>query len=193
MSSFVYLYFIIILIFFLFLYFDNVNSELKSVKSQVDNRYYLVRNEPDQQQAADILANVRERIIKLSKHLSEKNPEDDRVKRLVRYKPDNIVESSAHSKYTSYSINKGEKIVFCLRSRNSEKKLVDLNLMMFVALHEIAHVITVSIGHTDEFWDNFKWILKEAVSIKLYDPHNFSKKPEEYCGTNITDSPLYND
>lgn len=192
MTSFILIYVIIIVIFFVFLYFDNINSELKKVKSKIDNRFYLVRNEPDQQQAADTLANVRKKIIELTNYLEAKYPKDKRVQRLIKYKPDNIVESSEHSKYTSYSINKGEKIVFCLRSRNSEKKLVDLNLLMFVALHEIAHVVTVSIGHTDEFWDNFKWILQQAVSIKLYTPHNFSKKPEEYCGTHITDSPLDN-
>lgn len=192
MTSFILIYIIIIVIFFIFIYFDNINSELKKVKSKIDNRFYLVRNEPDQQQAADTLAKVRKKIIELSNYLEAKYPNDKRVKRLIKYKPDNIVESSEHSKYTSYSINKGEKIVFCLRSRNSEKKLVDLNLLMFVALHEIAHVVTVSIGHTDEFWDNFKWILQQAVSIKLYTPHNFSKKPEEYCGTHITDSPLDN-
>ena len=190
MTSFILIYIIIILIFFTFLYFNNINSELKKVQSKIDNRFYLVRNEPDQQQAADILANIRKKVIELTNYLETKYPNDNRVKRLVKYKPDNIVESSEHSKYTSYSINKGEKIVFCLRSRNSDKKLVDLNLLMFVALHEIAHVITVSIGHTDEFWDNFKWILEQSIILKLYIPHNFSKKPEEYCGTHITDTPL---
>lgn len=192
MQTFIYIYLAVILIFLSFLYFENRNPELKKVKSTVDDRYYLVRNREDKQEAANLLAQVRENIITLTDYLSLNHPNDKRVKRLKKFEPDNIVESSATSKYTSYSINKGEKIVFCLRSRNSDQKLVDLNLLMFVALHEIAHVITVSIGHTDEFWENFKWLLQMAVKDDIYKPHDFQNNPREYCGTQITDSPLEN-
>lgn len=192
MESFVLIYIIVIIVFLLFLYFENRNPELKRVKSTIDNRNYLVRNKEDGEQAANLLAKVRKYLLQLSDYLEVRYPDDKRVKRLRKFAPDNIVESSPNSKYTSYSVNKGEKIVFCLRSRNSEQKLVDLNLLMFVALHELAHVITVSIGHTEEFWDNFKWLLEKAVSQNLYIPHNFQKKPVEYCGTQITDSPLEN-
>ena len=67
--------------------------------------------------------------------------------------------------------------------------MVDENLLMFVALHELAHVMTKSIGHTDEFWNNFKFLLKHAAENNLYKKHDFRKKPEKYCGTTITDSP----
>ncbi len=192
MQSFVLIYIVVIVIFLLFLFFENRNPELVKIKSTVDDRTYLVRNLPDSQEAANLLGSVRKNIIQLTDYLEVLYPNDKRVKRLVKFVPDNIVESSASSKYTSYSINKGEKIVFCLRSRNSDQKLVDLNLLMFVALHELAHVITVSIGHTEEFWDNFKWLLQMSVKDNIYKPHNFQKKPEEYCGTQITDSPLEN-
>ena len=61
---------------------------------------------------------------------------------------------------------------------------------MFVALHELSHVMTKSIGHTEEFWDNFRFLLKEAINANLYKNHNFRKFPVKYCGTEITDSPL---
>jgi hypothetical protein len=61
---------------------------------------------------------------------------------------------------------------------------------MFVALHELAHIMTISIGHTTEFWDFFRYILSHAIHWKLYTPVNFKKKPVPYCGTNITDTPL---
>ena len=35
-----------------------------------------------------------------------------------------------------------------------ELKLVDKNLLLFVALHELSHIMTVSLNHTEEFWDN---------------------------------------
>ena len=39
---------------------------------------------------------------------------------------------------------------------------------MFVAFHEMAHVMSLSVGHTDEFWNNFKFILKNAIKIGVY-------------------------
>jgi predicted metal-dependent hydrolase len=87
-------------------------------------------------------------------------------------------------------VNKGEKIVFCLRSKDKFANLEDENVIMFVAIHELAHIMTISIGHTEEFWNNFRFMLKEAIKMGIYIRHNFKKKPEKYCGTMITDSPL---
>ena len=89
--------------------------------------------------------------------------------------------------YTSYSINKGEQIILCLRNND---KLVDINTLFFVVLHEFAHLATESIGHTEEFWDNFRWILEEAINIGLYIKQDFKIKNVEYCGMSITSSPL---
>ena len=61
---------------------------------------------------------------------------------------------------------------------------------MFVALHELGHLMTKSIGHTEEFWKNFKFLLQEAIKIGIYTKDDFNKNPVEYCGTNITDTPL---
>jgi predicted metal-dependent hydrolase len=120
-----------------------------------------------------------------------KYPKRKEVIRLIEnFKPNNISESSKNSKYTSYSLNKGEKIVFCLRSKDKQQKLVEENVMMFVALHELGHVMSKSIGHTEEFWTNFKFLLKEAIKAKVYTKQDFRKKPVKYCGTNITDTPL---
>lgn len=194
MDNFILIFIVVIVIFYLFIYFDEKNNELKKVKSTVDGREYLVRGDlKDNIQAANLLAEVRKKMLELSDYLQVKFPKDKRVMRLKKFSPDNIVEKSRDSKYTSYSINKGEKIVFCLRSRNSDEKLVNLNLLMFVALHELGHVITVSIGHEEEFWDNFKWLLEQSIVLGIYEPHDFKKKPEEYCGTQITDTPLNNE
>jgi hypothetical protein len=62
---------------------------------------------------------------------------------------------------------------------------------MFVSLHEMSHIVTLSIGHTDEFWNNFKWILDASLITKIYKKHNYRSNPVKYCGIEITDSPLY--
>ena len=62
---------------------------------------------------------------------------------------------------------------------------------MFVATHELAHVATKSIGHTEEFWNNFKFLLKEADKINVYKPEDYKKNSRRYCGTDIVDNPYY--
>ena len=173
------------------MYYDEQYAGVEYVESKVDNKKYLVRKMPDKQRAADLLANIRIKLVKLCDYLELKHSDSKKVYRLIkRFNSDNITESSPTEKYTSYSVNKGEKIVFCLRSRDEKQKLVDENIMMFVALHELAHIMTKSVGHTDEFWDNFRYLLKKAIKIGVYNDVNFEKNPVDYCGTKITNSPL---
>jgi hypothetical protein len=113
------------------------------------------------------------------------------IKRLKKnYNGDVIAESPKNSGSTSYSINKGEKIYLCIRQRDQQDELVDLNTITFVALHELSHLMTKSVGHTEEFWNNFKFILKEAIGDGLYQYQDFRKNPVTYCGTIIADTPL---
>ncbi len=182
---------IAIVVISLVMQYESFTNEVTYTKSDVDGKAYLVRNLPDRKEAANLLANTKKRCVHLVRYLSLKYPDNPAVNRLLlKYNPDNITESGKNSKYTSYSVNKGEKIVFCIRSRDNKEELVKQNVLMFVALHELAHVMTKSIGHTDEFWDNFRFLLKEAIKAKVYKHHDFRKKPVKYCGTEITDTPL---
>jgi hypothetical protein len=174
-----------------YLQYESFSNEVTYTVSNVDGNRYLVRNLNDRQEAADLLANTKKKCVMLVRYLGVKYPKSDRVKRLIeRYNPENISESSAKSKYTSYSVNKGEKIVFCLRSRDRDQQLVDNNVLMFVALHELAHVMTKSTGHTEEFWDNFRFLLKKSIAAGVYQHQDFRRNPVKYCGIDITDSPL---
>ena len=101
------------------------------------------------------------------------------------------METLPTSKFTAYSENKGEKLAFCTTTTKEGSKLIDENTLTFVALHEISHIATESIGHKKEFWENFKFILKNAVSIRIYEPKDYKKKPKKYCGMTITDNPYY--
>jgi predicted metal-dependent hydrolase len=175
----------------IFMYYETKYSELTYVKSNIDNEDYLVRNREDKNKAADLLANIKKNLLKLVEVCEQSYSDDKRVHRLVnKFKPEKISESLSSSKHTSYSVNKGEKIVFCIRTKDKKQKLIKTNTMMFVAIHELAHVMTESIGHTDEFWENMRFLLKVAIKNGLYKKQNFQKKPEPYCGTTITDTPL---
>jgi predicted metal-dependent hydrolase len=165
-------------------------SEVELIKSKKDGRSYLVKNLPDAQRAADLLADINEKLQQLINHMVKMDPHDSDVERLKHnYNPDALSEGTDESEYTSYSINK-QAIVFCLRSRDGKYRLVKENTLMYVAVHELAHMMTKEIGHTEGFWKNFKRLLKEAVNIGLYKKVDYSKYPVEYCGIQVTSTVL---
>jgi predicted metal-dependent hydrolase len=113
----------------------------------------------------------------------------DDIARLVKnFNSDAFSETTPDNKYTSYSVNKGEKIVFCLRQKKEGEQLVKENIMLFVSIHECAHLMTKSVGHEPDFWSNMRLLLKIAIDNGIYKNIDFNKKPEEYCGVSISDS-----
>jgi len=163
-------------------------------RSQVDGKEYRVRDLPDKQYAADMLAKLRLNLATLTDSLVQTFPHKQQVIRLqqnFQADPNRFFESTPDAEHTSYSVNKGESVHFCLRQRDASERLVDINVMMFVALHEMAHMITESVGHEPEFWNNFGWLLREAESRHLYKPTDFKSQPVMYCGVQITDAPKY--
>jgi hypothetical protein len=180
---------IVTLIGIYYIYNYYVNYGLITVKSKIDNNEYVVQIKEDAQEAANLIAKIREKLITLMEHLEKSfGINDNRVRLLKKnFRPDRLKEGIDTPGYTSYSVNKGEQIVLCLRNND---KLVDINTMFFVVLHEFAHLSTESIGHTEEFWDNFKWILEESINIGIYVKQDFKVKNVEYCGMTITSSPL---
>jgi hypothetical protein len=76
----------------------------------------------------------------------------------------------------SFCINK-QKIYLCLTDEQDE--YYDKQILIFVLLHEIAHVLTRSIGHTEEFHEIFEALLKEATEQGIYDPS--VAIPGDYC------------
>ena len=101
-------------------------NEVERVKSDVDGRRYLVRSASDSKEAANLLGTINVKLLRLIDILKEKHPDDDRTKRLdEKYDPEALSEGTEDKNYTSYSINKGEKIVFCIRSKKTGKTIPD--------------------------------------------------------------------
>jgi len=172
-------------------HYEHLTNEVIYVKSSIDNNEYLVRNLDNKEEAANILAKIREKLEKICQLMKESYPSDESVKRMnERFNADNITESGKNNQYTSYSVNKGEKIVFCIRQKDETESLVDENTITFVAIHELAHIMTKSVGHTPEFWENFKRLLKVAIDNDLYTKEDYINSPKEYCGIKVSDSPL---
>lgn len=165
------------------------------VKSNVDGKTYRVRDMADKQEAADLLAKLRLKLTSLCDHLEQKYPDKTQVRQITtnfRSDPNRFLEATPDAAHTSYSVNKGEEIHLCLRQRaTGDESLVNENVMTFVALHELAHVCTESVGHGPDFWNNFGWLLKEAEALGIYRYTDFQAQPVTYCGVSITDSPRY--
>ena len=174
------------------IYFESDAFNLKCIVSDVDGNKYCVRERAKLQLAADLLARVTNKLKQLVKYMGETYPERENVKRLVKgFNPKKINEILPTSSYTAYSENKGEKLAFCTTTTKKGDKLIDDNTLTFVGIHEIAHIMTKSIGHTKEFWQNMKFLLKNAAKIGIYTPIDYKRKPKEYCGMKITDNPYY--
>lgn len=174
------------------IYNDSDYINLKCVISDVDGKRYCVRERAKLELAADRLADVNVNMSKLVQHVSNKYPERENVRRLKKgYNPRKIYETLPTSEYSAYSQNKGEKLAFCLDTEKNGGKLIDINTLTFVAIHELSHVASKSTGHTDEFWKNFKFLLEEAKEIGIHQPEDYKKKSKRYCGTNITDNPYF--
>ena len=165
-------------------------------QSSLDNNKYYVRNLQDKLDASNIIAQIRLNILILTKHLYENRKKENYIKyeeyiiRLhdkIKYTIFNET-SDWDIGNTSYSIEKGKKLVFCLRSVKNKDKFHDMNLLMYVVLHEISHIACPEKGHGDLFKSIFAFITNVAVDINLYKKISFETEPKEYCGLIIDQS-----
>jgi predicted metal-dependent hydrolase len=179
-----------IILYFSITYYNNRNHTY--VKAD-DGNEYRVQNTEDNKESANLLADAITRVKTLLDHLKKSESQDIRTKTLLsRFNPDNITENDPQemkSGVTSYTVNKGEKIVVCLRQQNNN--FVEINTLMYVIIHELAHICDItSEQHDEKFWNNFEWLLEHSVNIGIYNYIDYSKDQEPYCGMNITSNVL---
>lgn len=177
-----------------YVYRENFESfQLKCIVSTVDGNKYCVRERENIEKAADLLAKITVKCKELVKYVYDKYPNKENVKRLKQnFNPKTIMETLPTSSYTAYSENKGEKVAFCLnKDKQDNDNLIDENTLTFVAIHELSHVMTKSIGHKSEFWGNFKFLLECAKEAGIHNPVDYKKDPQQYCGMKIHDNPYY--
>ena len=180
--------FILTIIFIYLIYQYHYYSNIETIVSKIDNRNYDVQIKNDAAEAAALIAKVREKLILLVNHMFKSYPSNPKVMRLKKnFNPDVLKEGIDNPSYTSYTVNKGEEIILCLRT---DGKLVDINVLTFVCIHELSHIGNETIGHDDAFWEFFKELLIEAINIGVYIKYDYKTAPVKYCGMMITDSPL---
>jgi len=181
----------------LLIFANNKQIEAMYVMSNLDDRSYLVRNEEDKKKAADTLAKIRKNLYQLRdyvyQHRQSYDPTYKKYVKTMYSRMENMVisENTPDSNYTSYTVNKGEEMIFCIRSKKTGK-IHRLNLLMFVAIHEMAHVACPEEGHTPLFGQIFMFLLGQAITAGIYKYEDFKMHPTEYCGMTINDGPNMN-
>ena len=164
-----------------------------------DGQKYLVNNLSDSKQAADVLAKLMNKLYQLvdiiiRDYKEGSDKEDDmfidyvrKIKQRLPYVK--ISETALNSSYTSYSINKGEELVFCIRNKY-DYKIHNINELLYVAIHEIAHIGCPEVGHTELFKEINVYLLKKAVCYKIYRYIDYFMNNHDYCGLTLTSTIL---
>jgi predicted metal-dependent hydrolase len=140
------------------------------------------------QERADLLEEVDTRARQLVKELVASHSNKCYTSILsTRYGKVQLYEADPDSELTAYTTEK-RSIALCLRRIKGDvtSPLVDSNTLMYVLVHEMAHLGIDHQGHVPEFWDAFKEIARVAVAIGVLQYVDYSKKNEQYCAMPIT-------
>ncbi len=180
-----------IIIFVIIFYIVFVLNDSSLIKFKNNGNDILVRDSPDKEDSAKLLGELIYKMYFLRDYMvynKEKFPDFEEYIDLLETNFNKnrtkIYEAKHKSNYTSYSINKGEELVFCLRCKKTHN-LHTINLLMYVAVHEMAHTACPETGHTALFNKIFKFLLENAVILDIYKYENYSEHPIEYCGMRL--------
>ena len=177
---------IIIIFIYIFLFYNKKNVILVSGSENFNK--YLVYNDKKKIQSALLLEKITKNMFKLKKYLYENKEQFPEMQNYIIQLNRNlnndrtlIYENDPHSNLTSFSVNKGEEIALCLKSKKTGE-MHELNLMMYVTIHEMAHIACPEIGHGELFQKIFKFLCEQAIRINIYKYDDYDSNPVEYCG-----------
>ena len=178
--------FLLFIIVFIIAFNNSIFSNIIEVYSEYDNRYYRVKNDEHKHKKIKVLSTINKKILQLIDILKSNN--DEHIQRLYNtYNPDNLSEN-LDIEYTAYSLNKGQEISVCLID-TSGNIITDINTLLFVIIHELAHIMTPEVGHPPIFWKNMEYLLKVASDNGIYQYVDYEKEPVYYCGVLVNRSP----
>ena len=146
------IFFITVLVIYL-LYFNDTRISWEAYNGKT----YKIRNDGNDlnQIKADFLAKIDEKARKIVQYMYDNKLPSDAISKKTynRFKNCTIGETPNGDKSAAYTINKGNGGIFLCCLTNG--KLKSENDSFFVILHELAHVMSDSYGHGNEFKTNF--------------------------------------
>ena len=189
------LVFLVLLIFFTLIILIIIEKNelfIVYMNSKLNNKKYGIQEEFNKnEEAVEILADLHNNMTNFIKDLHAKNPNDERIVRLSKGFLRADIEEAPNDDGSSYTINKGDLVALCIRHKKEGHPFHDNNTLLFVIIHEMSHIASISEGHNSEFITNFKWLLQEAKALGYYEPINYKTSPMTYCGVKVTNNPYY--
>lgn len=181
------IYLFIVLIFVLLFLHYYYSKETKWVKSKLDNNWYLIKGSKltseQMTENANTLAEINRRVLVLIDDTKAVYP---KLKEL--YNPKNLTEAAIDDRYTTFTLDKRD-IHVCLRTRDDHQHLYDIDRLMYVVIHELAHMANWDrttgqpiIGHGKEFISIFRDLVQRSLGLKIYKYRDYRESPVEYCG-----------
>ena len=191
---------ITICVYLLYIFINNY-SEIEYMESDLDNKIYMIRRGHTKskeflKKSANALATINARVEQLIMHLQNHYGNDLHKEYFIKklrenYNPYMISEAAVDPRYTTYTVDKQDMHI-CLRTRDQFENIYNIDVLMFVVLHELAHLCNYDqfgipiIGHGNEFKTIFKFLVEESIKINIYKYTDYSRNPQSYCGITIT-------
>uniref|UniRef100_A0A6C0I868 WLM domain-containing protein n=1 Tax=viral metagenome TaxID=1070528 RepID=A0A6C0I868_9ZZZZ len=186
----------------LFIFYFYVYDGTILVRSTLDSQEYYVRNSSNSQLKANMLSLLNMKLNILVDSLSKEPNKTIPIERLIQNWNQKVTLKEIGNMETdaAYVINK-KYMSFCLKAFNKEPVTLEhINLFTYVGIHELAHVMSIEVGHGDEFKINFKYLLDYSKYLKYTDPllnkeiplyiplNTLKYTPKDYCGVSIINS-----
>jgi hypothetical protein len=185
---------ILISIIIIFIYILYIIKKNRLTLVETNNSKFMVYNDENKIESAKLLSILVDRMYKLRNYLINNKKKYEEYEEYINLLEKNlnterttIYENIPDSNLTSYTINKGEELGFCLKSKITGK-FHDINLLMYVAIHEMAHIACPEIGHDELFKNIFMFLTIEAINMGLYKKTDYESNNIEYCGMILSSS-----
>jgi hypothetical protein len=88
----------------------------------------------------------------------------------------------------AYSVDKGKSIHICVLDTNGN--VAETNAMLFVAIHELAHVAEIKWGHGPSFFKTMQYLLEVADALGIYTYQDHATNHVSLCGRKLGHNPL---
>lgn len=177
----------IVIIAILYLVFSHIFTNTEKMAGSCGLVYYVIHHgtQEEKRQIADTICEMNKRINILIEYLRTRNQKFYQ-KLYDEYDWDDIREDSKET----YTVGKGDSIHLFMRNGDT---IIPINELMFVVIHELAHIITPEYNHTPQFWRNDLYLLNASISCGIYNPIDYSRSPFQYSKDILVNSNPYFD
>lgn len=179
---------VLVVLIILYLYKKNYTRAIVYSKNMIPFKVNKNIDYEFMKNSANILDSINSRVYILLTYLQKNYPKNPTTIILVsKYSPNIISESKIKQNYTTYTVDKS-LINICIRTRDDKQDVYDINLLMYVVIHELAHLCNFTydmqpiIGHGVQFIEKFKFLVGASITCGIYKYEDYSRNNQEYCG-----------